>query len=167
MIHEYLNAKRVKIVKRFLNDIADLDLGAGKIPKARLSLDINSTFKPDIVADVRFLPLKDRSIKSLVCSHVIEHVHDLSNVMNEMKRILEKGGIALFFVPNDGSFLWKVIRPLWSIYYERMVSKADSPRTHVHSFNKSKLYAILSRHFNSVQIIHLNFRMEFSAICTR
>lgn len=167
MIQEYLHEKRMKVIKKYLNVTADLDIGAGKKPKAGISIDISRDSKPHMVADVRYLPIREESVNSIVCSHVIEHVNDLDMAMNEIKRILNKNGKVVFFLPDDGSRFWKLIRPLWTIYYEKAVSKADSPRTHAHTFNYDSFREFVESIFEPVEVGKMNLGMEIYAICKR
>lgn len=167
MIQEYLHRKRLKIIMKHLGDIADLDLGAGKSPKGRVSLDVATEFNPNIVADVQFLPIRNGSVGSLVGSHVIEHVDDLNKVMDEMKRILKNGGLAVLFLPDDGSKLWRLIKPIWTVYYGVAVSKESTPETHTLSFNYRKFGEFIKKFFESVEVGKMNLGMEIYAVCKR
>lgn len=165
-MRQYLNKKRTGIIEKFLGcKLADLDLGAGKSTKATLSLDINRDFKPDIVADVQCLPIKSEIVKSVVCSHVIEHIGDAKEAMAEMKRVLMKDGVAVFFLPDDGSVLWRMMKPIWTVYYERAVSKQDSPRAHVNTFNYESFQEFLRTVFEHIETGKMNFGMEIYAAC--
>lgn len=155
----------MKIITQYVDKMPDVDLGAGKKSKARISLDINREFKPDIVADVQYLPLRSAVVDSIVCSHVLEHTDDPSNVLEEIKRILRGNGKAAFFLPDDQSKLWRMIRPLWSRYYEKAVSKENSPETHTQSFDCENFKRLLERFFKLVKVAKMNFGMEIYAIC--
>jgi len=167
MIHEYLSGKRINIIKKSLGDIADLDLGAGKIPKAKLSVDIDSRFSPNIVADLRFLPFKDGAVRSVVCSHTIEHVVNSDMAMNEIVRILTEEGTAIFFIADEGSSLYHLIAPIWSVYYEAVISKRASPKSHVHFFTFEKFREYLGVFFTSVEMGKFNFGIEIFAVCKK
>ena len=165
-MRQYLNKKRIGIIEKFLGcNLADIDLGAGKSTKANISLDINRDFKPDIVADVLCLPIRHETFSSVICSHVIEHVEDLNRATDEMKRILRKDGIAIFFLPNDGSILWRILRPFWTIYYETTVSRQDSPKSHVHSFDLERFGKTFGNFFELLEVGKINLGMEIYAIC--
>lgn len=64
-----------------------------------LALDIqprpNITFR----ADVTKLPLRSDSVDAIICIHVLEHVDDDRAAMQELFRVLRRGGWALFTVP--------------------------------------------------------------------
>lgn len=56
-------------------------------------------YKPDIVGDIHAIPLPDESVDGIFCMAVLEHVVDPIRAVNEMKRILKKGGKVLIYVP--------------------------------------------------------------------
>ena len=144
-----------------------MDLGAGKKSKAKVSLDINREFRPDIVADVQYLPFRNAAVDSLVCSHVIEHTSDPVKTLREIRRILRRSGKAAFFLPDDESKLWRMIRPFWSRYYKKAVSKENSPETHLQSFDYEDFKRLLESVFEFVKVAKMNFGMEIYAICER
>ena len=165
---EYLHSRRLWIVKQYLGGkIADLDLGTGRSPKGKISLDIDGRFKPNIVADVNHLPIRSESVNSVVCSHVIEHVNNVNRVLVEINRILKKDGLVFFFLPNDGSTLWRAIKSFWTIYYEKLVSKKSSPETHVHSFDGKNFRECIERFFEPFSLGKMNMGMEIYAVCKR
>lgn len=69
-----------------------------------IRLDIDDTYKPDIVADMR--GLGDIGKYDVVyCSHAIEHLypHEVMPVLNNFRSVLNSGGMAIVIVPNlDG-----------------------------------------------------------------
>lgn len=168
MIQGYLHKKRLRIIKRHLGSgLPDLDLGAGRQPKAKISLDIDGEFRPNVVADVGCLPIRSEAVDSVVCSHVIEHMKDLDRVMIEIKRILRKNGTVIFFLPDDGSTLWRMVRPFWTIYYRKVVSRQNSPATHAHSFDYESLRKLVERFFLPFEVGKINLDMEIYAVCKR
>jgi SAM-dependent methyltransferase len=92
-------------------------------------------------------------------------VEDLNRATDEMKRILRKDGIAIFFLPNDGSILWRILRPFWTIYYETVVSRQDSPKSHVHSFDLERFGKTFGNFFELLEVGKINLGMEIYAIC--
>lgn len=166
MIAEFLHRKRMKIIKKYY-DHANLDIGAGKYPKGKFSLDMNKNFHPNIIADVSNMPIRTGSINSVICSHVIEHTSEINLVLSEIKRILKKGGKAIFFLPDDDSFCWRLINPFWSFYYMMAVSPSDCPRMHKQHFNLYKLVRCLRKYFRNVFARKFNFGMEIFAVCIK
>jgi ubiquinone/menaquinone biosynthesis C-methylase UbiE len=155
----------MRIISEYLGNLPDVDLGAGKKPKAKISLDINGEFKPNIVADVQHLPLRSVAFDSVVCSHVLEHTADPSVALDEIRRVLRRNGRVAFFLPDDKSKRWRMLRPFWSRYYEHAVSKENSPETHLQSFDYENFKNLLERFFKLIKVDKINFGMELYAIC--
>ena len=58
--------------------------------------------KVDYVSeDVQNLSFKDSSFDIILSNHVLEHVKNDGLALNEMARILKKGGYAIITVPGD------------------------------------------------------------------
>ena len=49
--------------------------------------------------DVQNLPFADNSFDLIICNHVLEHVFDEKKAMQELFRVLTKGGQAILQVP--------------------------------------------------------------------
>ena len=64
------------------------------------TIDINSPLA-DIKADICNLPLKDNTYDFILCNHVLEHIINDKKAMQELYRVLKKGGIGIFQVPID------------------------------------------------------------------
>ncbi len=63
------------------------------------ALDINFHPELDIVADIQNLPLKNNCIEAVLCKDVLEHVLEPFKAVDEIYRILNKGGLAFISVP--------------------------------------------------------------------
>ena len=57
----------------------------------------------DVVADICDLPFEDQTYDLILCNHVLEHIPDDLKAMNELYRILKKGGKLIAQVPIDGN----------------------------------------------------------------
>ena len=62
--------------------------------------DLNSPLA-DVKADICNLPFEDHSFDFILCNHVLEHIPDDTKAMQEIYRILRKGGIAILQIPQD------------------------------------------------------------------
>ncbi len=55
----------------------------------------------DVKADICNLPFEDNSYDIIFCNHVLEHIPDDSKAMQELFRVLKKGGMAILQIPQD------------------------------------------------------------------
>ena len=66
------------------------------------TIDLNSPLA-DIKADICDLPFEDESYDFILCNHVLEHIIDDTQAMQELYRVLKKDGIGIFQVPLNMS----------------------------------------------------------------
>jgi predicted SAM-dependent methyltransferase len=55
----------------------------------------------DVKADICDLPFADNSYDVIFCNHVLEHIQDDKKAMQELYRVLKKGGFGIFQIPQD------------------------------------------------------------------
>jgi SAM-dependent methyltransferase len=55
----------------------------------------------DVKADICNLPFKDNEFDVILCNHVLEHIPDDTKAMQELYRVLKKGGMGIFQIPQD------------------------------------------------------------------
>lgn len=65
-----------------------------------VTTDLNSPLA-DIKADICDLPFEDESFDIVLCNHVLEHIRDDKKAMEELYRIMKKGGWGVFQIPQD------------------------------------------------------------------
>lgn len=63
------------------------------------TMDLAPEYKPDIVGDIHNIPMENGSVDAIICKAVLKHVYDPVRAVNEMHRILKKGGKMLFYAP--------------------------------------------------------------------
>lgn len=67
-----------------------------KIPYTKyLRLDINKNSKPDICCDLHNIKWKSNYFDVIVATEVLEHLYDPKKAINEIYRVLKKGGICI------------------------------------------------------------------------
>src|SRR5690554_251826 len=65
-----------------------------------VTTDLNSPLA-DVKADICKLPFKDEEFDVILCNHVLEHISDDTKAMQELYRVLKKGGMAILQIPQD------------------------------------------------------------------
>jgi SAM-dependent methyltransferase len=73
--------------------------GPGRENPRVVNLNMGAFDAVDIVGDGGNIPLQDRSVDTVTCNAVVEHVPDPGNLVAEMRRVLRPGGYAQLMVP--------------------------------------------------------------------
>ena len=68
-----------------------------------VSVDVDDSRSPTVVADITRLPFPDASFDLVLCSHVLKHVIDDRRAMAELRRVLRPAGTALVQSPVNYS----------------------------------------------------------------
>ena len=82
-----------------------LEIGCGDIDQKEgyVGLDIFD-YGQEIVRNIeKGIPLCDNSVTAIYCQHVLEHIHDLLFVMNEIWRVCKKDATVEILVPHKNS----------------------------------------------------------------
>lgn len=85
-----------------------MDFGCGIQPYKKM-LSVNTYIGVEIETEVKIkdiiyydgqtLPFGDEEFDSIISSEVFEHVHNIENILLELKRVLKDGGIMLLTIP--------------------------------------------------------------------
>jgi len=57
----------------------------------------------DIMADAEDLPLREGAFDSVACGEVVEHLRNPQKCVDEIRRVLKDGGVAVVSTPNLGT----------------------------------------------------------------
>ena len=132
-----------ELCAQFLGPGKALDLGCGighsyavLAPRPTVGVDIDPAAlagqdRETHVADMRALPFPDASFSSVLAVHSIEHVPDPERVLDEVARVLEPGGAAVFVTPNRLTFARpdEIIDPYHYVEYDaRELEALCAPR---------------------------------------
>ena len=91
------------------------------------------------------LVIRKESFGCISMWHVLEHIHDLNDEIEQVKNLLVPDGVFIVAVPNSDSWDAKHYGKFWAAY--------DVPR-HLYHFNKATLTRLMSNHgFEIVQVI--------------
>jgi len=83
-----------------------LDVGCGYKPWKFLlkefeykGMDIDFTYKPDIIGDASNIPLVENSVDGLIYSEVLEHVQNLDKALKELRRTAKNDALVFISTP--------------------------------------------------------------------
>lgn len=140
----YWQRQRYKIITALINNNGKekcLDVGCGSsriiaaLPQGSLALDIlirklryaRRFGHPTVQGSIFHLPIPDKSIPCVLCSQVIEHV-PRANVLSELDRVLQHGGLLILGTPDYANWQWLVIEWLYKVLLPQ--AYADEHITH-------------------------------------
>ncbi len=63
------------------------------------TLDVESRYRPDILASIYEIPLSSDSVGGIICKSVLEHLEVPERAVAELYRVLKPGGKILVYVP--------------------------------------------------------------------
>lgn len=72
------------------------------------------------VMDSQMMGFPDASFDVVICAHVYEHVPDAGRLIDEIHRVLKKGGVCFFAAGNR----WRVIEPHYQLPFLSMMPKS-------------------------------------------
>lgn len=131
--------------------VCALDMGQPGLSKTRYMfgvLDNEHNLTGRWVAvrgDAMRLPLKDSAFDRVICSEVLEHVHDDGQSLKELVRVLKSGGILAVSVPT---YLTE------SIYWRLSKDYSNTPGGHV-------------RKYKPVDIVNMLRQQNLQVYCVR
>lgn len=149
-VRRFTLASKAKLVKRVSKGNRLLDIGAGTGAFAAQMQELGWTVvavEPDesarAIAIKRGLVTGDESLLKTIAPvsvitmwHVLEHVHQLQNRVEELYRLLEPGGVAIIAVPNPNSTDAAVYGEHWAAY--------DVPR-HLYHFTPKSIRQLFEK----------------------
>lgn len=92
-------------------------------------------FAQFMMGDAQHLPFRDGAFDKVICTEVLEHVHDDERAMRELFRILRPGGEIAVSCPHH-----RAERLLWALSWEYW----HSPGGHIRIYRKGELRRRLS-----------------------
>jgi len=88
--------------------------------------------------------LKENSVDAITLWHVLEHIHNLNDTIQQLKNLLTKKGYIIIAVPNPNSHDCQKYKTYWAGY--------DVPR-HLWHFTQETMNALLSRNGLKIETI--------------
>lgn len=142
--------------------IADIGCGVGHsyallAPRQTVGVDVDAAAlagqdRQTAVADMRRLPFADREFNGAIAVHSIEHVPDAERALEEIARVLEPEGSAVFVTPNRLTFARpdEIIDPYHYVEYA-----------------SSELEGLCRRSFDSVEVAGIFGSERYRALVAR
>ena len=167
LIKGYTLPKKYLLINKYSKGNKILDIGCGNgdflnlfkqrnwetygiepSPKARNHAI--TKFNLNVNSDNKFIcEINDGFFDVITMWHVLEHIHELSELLQEIKRTLKKDGVLFVAVPNPDSFDAKHYKEYWAGY--------DVPR-HLYHFNSQNIIDLLKKYqMNVVQVLPMVF----------
>lgn len=92
---------------------------------------------PLVLSDLEAMPFRDDSFDLITCAGVIEYLGNDTAALEEMSRVLRKGGVALISVTNASTPLWLIetvfkIVGIWGFLHSFLTGGKLFPNTRVH-----------------------------------
>lgn len=94
-------------------------------------------YKLNLDSSEKLFSLPVESFDAITMWHVLEHVHELHDYINKLKKLLKPGGKLFIAVPNYTCYDEKVYKEFWAAY--------DVPR-HLYHFSPASMSTLLSLH---------------------
>ena len=139
-----------------------LDIGAQQSPYRnympvrkfyRFDIDINS--KPDMVCDIHYIGWRSNFFDTVVATEVLEHCYSPDKAVNEIYRVLKKGGTCVlstrFIYPYHGS-PFDYYRFTWDSLYA-IFNKFDHVAVYHHGNKLQTLWQIVNGSDRSISLI--------------
>ncbi len=96
-----------------------------------------TAYNLNVQPEVYLNELKSESFDIITMWHVLEHVHELKERLEQIQRLLVKNGVAIIAVPNAACYDSKIYSEYWAGY--------DLPR-HIYHFTQETIIKLFERH---------------------
>ena len=154
IVRKYALLKKLQLVSKYFKTGNILDIGSGTgeflkifkdakwktcgiepslIPR-KASID---KYQLDVRDETEILNLENESFDVITMWHVLEHVPDLNQRVEDLRRLLKPNGIIIIAVPNRNSLDAKIYSENWAAY--------DLPR-HFYHFCPKDISALFENH---------------------
>lgn len=100
------NKYRNELISSLGENSRILNIGSGvkKFSGRCINLDIEDFANVDVIADAQDMPFLDNSFDAVIFEYVIEHIPDSTKIIQEIYRVLKKGGAVYSTVPFIQSY---------------------------------------------------------------
>lgn len=152
-IRKYSISSKVRLVKKYVKSGKALDVGCGTgqflnelknkgfevtgiEPNNSARKIASDSFGLTVYNEEKINELKKNSFQVISLWHVLEHVKDLNQRIQQLKKLLAPNGVVIVAVPNPDSWDAKHYGKFWAAY--------DLPR-HLYHFNSSSIQNLFKK----------------------
>jgi len=145
--------KKYKLIRSYKNSGSLIDIGCatgefldffqkkgwdvtGVEPNEDARNFARNTYSLNVIDEKNIAELPEKKYDVVTMWHVLEHVHDLNERLNQIDRILKNDGIAVIAVPNPNSNDASFYKSFWAGY--------DLPR-HLYHFSQKSITALFEK----------------------
>jgi len=104
-----------------------------------------ATEKAKVKENIEQLNLKNKKFDVITLWHVLEHIHDLNDIIKQLKSILKEKGKLVIAVPNIDSYEQSFYEEHWAAY--------DVPR-HLYHFSQDTMNTLMLKHGLKVKKVY-------------
>lgn len=97
--HFFTSTKKLKVL-HIAPEQCFLDIFRKQKNLEYITSDLESPIA-DVKADICNLPFQENEFDVVFCNHVLEHIPDDKKAMQELFRVVKKGGFGIFQIPQD------------------------------------------------------------------
>jgi len=166
LIRNYTHSRKYSLIRRFSKGTSVLDIGCatgeflgfcarrgmstlGIEPNEKARNIAETIHKLDVRDEPAISSLERESFDAITMWHVLEHVPDINNRMQDISRLLKHNGLAFIALPNHASHDAQ--------YYQRYWAAWDVPR-HLFHFDRKSFSMLAAKHgFEVVSIRPMRF----------
>ena len=149
-------ASKTNLIKKFtklsVGNILDVGAGTGAFlhtmkntgwtvtglePDENARTNANNLYGISLQPSENLFELTAESYDAITLWHVLEHVHDLHEYLDQLKKLLKHNGCLFIAVPNYTCFDEKIYKEFWAAY--------DVPR-HLYHFSPTSITQLLLHH---------------------
>ncbi|MCI5057479.1 MAG: class I SAM-dependent methyltransferase, partial [Flavobacteriales bacterium] len=108
-----------------------------------------TNFQIDTLSPIQFSQ-ETNKYDAITMWHVLEHVHELNDLISKLSTCINQNGILIIAVPNPNSLDAKIYKEHWAAY--------DVPR-HLYHFSKENMVSLLEKHnfkFKGIYPMHFD-----------
>lgn len=154
LVRNYTLSKKFNLVNKFAQPKKLLDIGCatgmflnvsknrgvevvGVEPDQQAREFAKTTFAIDVFDENSLSQFEDNTFDAITMWHVLEHVPNLNQRIEEIKRLVKPGAFIFIAVPNSASYDAELYQEHWAAY--------DVPR-HLYHFTNATIQKLISKH---------------------